>query len=34
VMAPWGSVAVFLYAFGIWTCLQPMQMRGMANLLF
>jgi len=34
VMAPWGSVAVSLYAFGIWTCLQPMQMRGMANLLF
>jgi len=33
VMAPWGSVAVFLYAFGIWTCLQPMQMRGMANPL-
>ena len=33
VMAPWGSVAVFLYAFGVWTCLQPMQMRGMANPL-
>jgi ferredoxin len=30
VMALWGSVAVALYAFGIWTCLQPMQMRGMA----
>jgi len=29
LMAPWGSVAVSLYAFGIWTCLQPMQMRGM-----
>ena len=33
VMAPWGSVAVSLYAFGIWTCLQPMQMRGMPNPL-
>jgi len=33
VMAPWGSVAVSLYAFGIWTCLQPMQMRGMPALL-
>ena len=33
VMAPWGSVAVFLYAFGIWTCLQPMQMRGLPNLM-
>jgi hypothetical protein len=29
LMAPWGTVAVSLYAFGIWTCLQPMQMRGM-----
>jgi hypothetical protein len=33
VMAPWGSVAVSLYAFGIWTCLQPMQMRGMPTPL-
>jgi hypothetical protein len=33
MMAPWGSVAVSLYAFGIWTCLQPMQMRGMPALL-
>ena len=31
VMAPWSSVAVSLYAFGIWTFLQPMQMRGMAT---
>jgi len=31
MVAPWGSVAVALYAFGIWTCLQPMQMRGMPN---
>jgi hypothetical protein len=29
VMAPWGSVAVALYLFGVWTCLQPMQMRGL-----
>ena len=29
MMALWGSVAAALYAFGIWTCLQPMQMRGM-----
>jgi hypothetical protein len=33
MIAPWGSVAVSLYAFGIWTCLQPMQMRGMATIL-
>ena len=33
LMAPWGSVAFSLYAFGIWTCLQPMQMRGMPNPL-
>jgi hypothetical protein len=31
VMAPWGSVAVALYLFGIWTFLQPMQMRGLPN---
>ena len=30
VMAPWGAVAVALYSFGMWTCLQPMQMRGVA----
>jgi polyferredoxin len=29
VVAPWSSVAVALYGFGIWTCLQPMQMRGL-----
>jgi cytochrome c oxidase assembly factor CtaG/polyferredoxin len=29
VMAPWSSVALALYLFGIWTCLQPMQMRGL-----
>ena len=33
LMAPWGSVAFSVYAFGIWTCLQPMQMRGMPNPL-
>jgi ferredoxin len=33
VMAPWGIVAVSLYSFGIWTCLQPMQMRGLPNLV-
>jgi cytochrome c oxidase assembly factor CtaG/polyferredoxin len=31
VMAPWGSLAVALYLFGLWTCLQPMQMRGLAT---
>jgi cytochrome c oxidase assembly factor CtaG len=31
VLAPWGSVAVGLYLFGLWTCLQPMQMRGLTN---
>jgi hypothetical protein len=30
VMAPWGGVAVGLYLFGVWTCLQPMQMRGLS----
>ena len=33
VMAPWSIVAVALYLFGVWTCLQPMQMRGMPNPL-
>src|SRR5262249_8450537 len=33
VMAPWGSVAVSLYLFGIWTCFQPMQMRGLPSPL-
>jgi cytochrome c oxidase assembly factor CtaG/ferredoxin len=33
VMAPWGAVAVALYLFGVWTCLQPMQMRGAAASL-
>jgi hypothetical protein len=32
VMAPWGAMAVALYSFGVWTCLQPMQMRGVAWL--
>jgi cytochrome c oxidase assembly factor CtaG/ferredoxin len=31
VMAPWGSVAVGLYMFGVWMCLQPMQMRGLTG---
>jgi len=29
VMAPWGGLAVGLYSLGLWTCLQPMQMRGL-----
>jgi cytochrome c oxidase assembly factor CtaG len=29
VMAPWSGVALALYLFGVWTCLQPMQMRGL-----
>jgi cytochrome c oxidase assembly factor CtaG len=33
VAAPWSGVAVGLYMFGVWTCLQPMQMRGLANAL-
>jgi len=33
VMVPWASVAVGLYLFGVWTCLQPMQMRGLAGPL-
>jgi hypothetical protein len=33
VMAPWSSVTVGLYLFGVWTCLQPMQMRGLLNPL-
>jgi len=31
VMVPWSSIAVGLYMFGVWTCLQPMQMRGLPN---
>jgi hypothetical protein len=33
VMAPWSSVVMALYLFGIWTCLQPMQMRGLSTPL-
>src|SRR5262249_47014099 len=33
VMAPWSGVAAGLYVFGIWTCLQPMQMRGLFSPL-
>jgi cytochrome c oxidase assembly factor CtaG len=33
LMAPWNVVAMGLYLFGIWTCLQPMQMRGLPNPL-
>jgi len=29
VMVPWAGVAVLLYTFGVWICLQPMEMRGM-----
>lgn len=29
MFAPWGTVAIALYAAGIWILLQPMQMRGM-----
>jgi len=31
VMAPWSGVAIALYLFGVWTCLQPMQMRGLLS---
>jgi len=33
LMAPWVAMAVALYLFGIWTCLQPMQMRGVSGSL-
>jgi len=33
VMAPWGGVALALYLFAFWTCLQPMQMRGLPSPL-
>ena len=33
VMSPWSAVAVVLYLFGVWTCSQPMQMRGLATPL-
>jgi cytochrome c oxidase assembly factor CtaG/ferredoxin len=33
VMAPWSAAAVGLYLFGVWTCLQPMQMRGLPGPL-
>ena len=31
-LLPWGSVAVLLYAAGVWILLQPMQMRGMVGM--
>jgi hypothetical protein len=31
VMAPWSIVALGIYVFGVWTCLQPMQMRGLPS---
>jgi len=34
LLAPWGGLAMALYAFGIWILLQPMQMRGMAGPTF
>jgi len=33
VMVPWSGVALALYLFGVWTCLQPMQMRGLPSPL-
>jgi hypothetical protein len=33
-VAPWSIVAGALYVFGVWTCLQPMQMRGLPGLWF
>jgi cytochrome c oxidase assembly factor CtaG len=33
VVAPWTGVAVTLYLLGVWTCLQPMQMRGLPGPL-
>jgi hypothetical protein len=33
IMAPWSGVALALYLFGVWTCLQPMQMRGLPSPL-
>ena len=31
VMAPWSGATVALYIFGIWTLLQPMQLRGLPD---
>ncbi len=31
LLAPWAALATLLYAAGIWTFLQPMQMRGMVH---
>jgi hypothetical protein len=31
LVAPWSGVAIFLYWFGVWACLQPMQMRGLPS---
>jgi hypothetical protein len=33
VMAPWSGLAVALYLFGLWTCLEPMHMRGLPSPL-
>lgn len=30
-LLPWSGVAVGLYLFGVWTCVQPMQMRGLCS---
>jgi len=31
LLAPWAALATFLFGFGIWIFLQPMQMRGVAS---
>jgi hypothetical protein len=33
LIAPWATISVGLYAFGIWIFLQPMQMRGLAGAM-
>ena len=33
LLAPWAGVAIALYCIGVWIFLQPMQMRGMPNLI-
>src|SRR6266571_70278 len=33
VLAPWGGLALALYAAGVWIVLQPMQMRGMMHAM-
>ena len=33
VLAPWGGLALALYAVGVWMVFQPMPMRGMMHAM-